>query len=180
MLSKNYILPAPEYVNISSLVSDSFIEQLGLTPNSPIPAYHFTFWYQQNKKISNYSEATFGIDIFLLVQSNEEKSNETSPILIYFPRLSEHYKKYCLNETLMLMERQLQREIHEQSDKHLLHYSKRKGNISAESFLNNPCVNPGYYFIRDFKSGTMELAIDGPEVEPWKGEPLPPLNLVNI
>lgn len=180
LLSENFIFPAPEYVNISSLVSDSFIEQLGSTPNSPIPAYHFTFWYQQNKKISSFSEATFGVDIFLLVQSSKKELNEHSPILIYFPRLSEHYKKHCPNETLILLERQLQREIHEQSGKYLLHYSKRKGNISEESFFKNPCVNPGYYFIKDFKSGTMELAIEGPDVEPWQGESLPPLNLENI
>jgi hypothetical protein len=106
--------------------------------------------------------------------------NEDTPALIYYPRLSNHYNDLYPTEALLLKERQFRQDIFDRSNKYLLDYSDATEEVSTQVFLNNPRLPAGYYFIRDYKSGTMELAIEGPDVEPWQGESLPPLDFESI
>ena len=146
----------------------------------PVPAYRLKVWFEPKITISNNPLCQFGADFFILVLPKALEVTEDTPALIYYPRLSNHYTELYPTEALLLKERQFRQSVFDQSEKHLLDYSDTTDELPPSYFMNNPELPKGYSFLQDYKSGTMELAIDGPDVDPWKGEPLPPLNLENI
>ena len=180
LLTKQYTLAKPAEVDISPLLTTEFINQLGYIDSQPVPAYRLTVWFEPDITISNNPLCQFGADFFILVLPKELEVNEDTPALIYYPRLSNHYNELYPTEALALKERQFRQDVFDQSGKYLLGYSTNTDELSPSYFMDNPELRIGYRFIRDYKSGTMELAIGGPDVEPWQGAALPLLNLESI
>jgi len=180
LLPEHYFLSKPEEVDISRLLTAEFINQIGYLDDQPVPAYRFTIWFEPDMTISNNPLCQFGADFFILVLPKELELNEDTPAVIYYPRLSNHYSELYPTEALLLKERQFRQDVFDQSGKYLLRYSDDTDELSPEEFYKRVELPMGYSFLQDYKSGTMELAIEGPDVEPWQGESLPPLNLEKI
>ena len=180
LIPEHYSLSKSEEVDISRLLTDEFVNQIGYAGGQPVPAYRLTVWFEPDMTISNNPLCQFGADFIILVLPKELEVNEDTPELIYYPRLSNHYSELYPTEALLLKERQFRQDVFDQSGKYLLRYSDETDELSPEEFCKSPELPMGYNFFQDYKSGTMELAIEGPDVDPWKGEPLPPLNLENI
>ncbi len=173
-------LPPLEAVDVAPLLSAPFIaDKLGLDPDGPVPAWRMTLWYRPDVRIANGDDARFGADLFLFVGPGVGQGKE-SPALLYYPRLSEYYRDWYPTEALFLKERQHRQDIFEQCGEYLLWYSDDEPeppDYESPWFINDPTVAVGYFLLRDFKSGSVELALDGPDVTPWQGAPLPPLKL---
>ncbi len=178
LVSNDYSLPGAQAINLGSLLSKQFSESLGYESDETVPGYRYTIWFSPQQSFSNNPDAKFGVDLLIPILSNEKRIEKNTPVLIYYPRLSEHYRYWYTTEILLLLERQLRRDVFLYFGSFLIEYDEASNNnpnkVLPDYFNEHFRLEPGYDVLKDYKSGTMELALDGPDVEDWTGDTLPP------
>ncbi|WP_416398393.1 hypothetical protein [Allohahella sp. A8] len=181
LLPANMIFPAPEQCNLRGWLNGGLVERMGFGLAEDVPAYRFRFWFSPTEHLSNRSDARLGLEVFLPVLPKGRAIDEITPTLIYYPRLSADYHEYFPSIVLLLKEREFRRALYTSTGKHLLFYHPEVSDeVYALEFSENPMLKLGYFMLEDMKSGSLELALESPEIAQWQGPSLPQADISRV
>jgi len=162
-----------EDLDISSLLTLQGAKSLGYQKDEPIPAVRCTLWLTPNVNISNSPDGKLGADLIFPIAKTEDL-NINKLTVIHFPRLSSYYENIRPSATLVLVNYLFKSQFFKLSGECFVKYAKKGEDRGSHRFFEKFFVDKrGYDLLttaKDFQLQT--LAINGPPVKPWQGEPL--------
>ncbi len=177
LLDANFKLVGPTPCDMAGWISEGFAETLG-NGRQGVPAWRFAFWFEPKCRISNNEKAQFGADIYIPVPISNRQLEESTPSLIYSPRLSSAYKELYPSDIYFLKEREFRRAVFDSCGQHLLSYDDDEDFYAhlPDNFSMYQCKNMPYLVLSDRKFDNLKNALDGGDVSPWNGDDLPQIN----
>lgn len=151
LLESDFDWESADSVDIAPALSEEMVKFLGYQQGEEIKSLRFETWFKSPQKFSHYPEAKWGIELFTLPNKVTNDSVER-PVLLIWPKLSAHFKKYYPTEALYLIERQLRRLFKEYSGVNMIAYDDEDygmpfSEYNPEQYFKDPAVSKGFWEI---------------------------------